>query len=378
MKIITSNPVISSLLGGKFYDRADRNGKSYVSKHSGHEYHAYNKDDEPVDTLDGYRKLSNGNKSSNNISECFNKGDSTERRTTRARNSALKNVYEAYDEERFFKPHSTGTTYDLGGSDPTGGFTVNNEDGTTYSWSNLNGDETKCRHNDETECRHCGEGISFTFQKRKEILEKSLLNAPMPTMASQPPPMNSPPSIPTSRSTSQSNIQMPPTTPSGVSTLSIAHQTPVQQQTEANMKQLTTLMLSSQQKNQEFQEGFQGAVEGALKVGEMGLAVANKSLEVGTQALSEGRVNNQNVTHLNYRQGQDQILLSNTINEVVALKCEMEILKEAENVRRGGMQQKIDPFKDIVHKVSLLLGKSIIVITVPASSISYLTLVSFS
>jgi len=166
MITIKCDPGISTLPGGKYYDRRDRNGKSYVSKHSGHEYHAYDKDGRPVDTLGDYRKLSKGTTKTLNIRECFTQRNSINPRSPEARREALKNVFEHYDEERFLTPHSTGnptsTTYDLAGPDPTGGFTVNNDNGATHSWYDLN--------NDETKCRHCGEEISFIFRKRKEIL----------------------------------------------------------------------------------------------------------------------------------------------------------------------------------------------------------------
>lgn len=353
MKVIECNPspsLPSRKPAGRFHKRLDGNGCDYVSK-SGHEFHAFDKDGKSVETLDGYRMISNNpTKPTNNILQCF------KQYATEAIRNALKRVFESYVKERFISVD--GNCYDLAGSDPTDGVTVNNDNGTAHSWYDLNDDETKCKH--------YGEGISCIFQKRKVILEKylSLLNATMPTMASQPPPLNSPPSSPNNRSTTQPTIQTPPTTPMHGGTLSTVHQTPQQQRTDALLDKFATLSLQNHARNQ-------ADIQGAIQAG-------REATEMAGQALREGRENTQNVTHLNYKQCQDQIILSNTVNEVVALKHEMEILKEVENGRRGGTQQKIDTFKGIVSKASTSLGKSFIIIIVPIWSMSYLTSTSCS
>ena len=171
---IKCNPSLSSRIPGRFHKRLDGNGSDYVSK-SGREFHAFDKDGKPVELLDGYRRISNhpnSNRSTNNIHDCFYiRNGHGNRSLPEARDKALRVLIQYYEEERFYRHDPTGTTYDLGGSDCTDGHVINNNNGTTYSWSNFNGDEkNKCRHSDDNKCRHCGEEISFIFRKRKEIL----------------------------------------------------------------------------------------------------------------------------------------------------------------------------------------------------------------
>jgi len=185
MITIKCDPGISTLPGGKYYD-ANRNGKVYVSK-SGREYHAYDKNGKPVELLDGYRLISNSKSyasSTNNVCACFSRGQKI--RSLEFTRDALKKVLESYDKERFLKEE--GKWYDLGGSDCTDGHVLNNDNGTTYTWDDLNNDEMRCKvYNDE---ETSGEAISFIFRKRKEILLDYLRPTAVPPSTAESIPTN--------------------------------------------------------------------------------------------------------------------------------------------------------------------------------------------